>query len=93
MFRRERQVVSDLKHGDRRPGERLQGLCPAAGVAHNLFPTLPPAVSGLCDGRIYGQTHSSTVTAEVTGSVTRLFGRGVTTVVTSNRLKGATECH
>ena len=41
------QGVSDLKHGDRRPCEKLEGLCPAIGVAHTLTLTLFPAVPDL----------------------------------------------
>jgi hypothetical protein len=59
MVRKGKQAVSDLKPGDRRAGERQRGLCPAAGVAHSLFLTLPPALPPLSDVPIYDQTHTT----------------------------------
>jgi hypothetical protein len=59
MVRKGKQAVSDLKPGDRRAGERQRGLCPAAGVAHSLFSTLPPALAPLSDVPIYDQTHTT----------------------------------
>ena len=59
MSGRRKQAVSDLKPGDRRAGERPRALCPAAGVAHSLFPTLAPAARLLLTFRIAAKTTSN----------------------------------
>ena len=79
--------VSDLKHGDRRPGERRTGLCPAAEVAHTRFPTLAPAASGCAYPPIPGKSTPKTVTAKETARVTRRSWAAVTLAVTHSGCK------
>ena len=88
-----KQAVSDLKPGDRRAGKRQRWLCPAAGVAHSLFPTRPPAT---CPLRAHGSEEEITaeaVTAGVTGKVSARFRGEVTLWVTIRSLRRHGKCH
>jgi hypothetical protein len=57
------------------------GFCPAAGVAHSLFPALPPA-AGFCPGlfltfRSTFKTTPKAVTTEGTATVSAVTPAGV----------------
>src|SRR3954454_23409532 len=76
------QAVSDPKPGDRMARERRWGLCPAAGVAHSLYPTPPAAADFLLTLASPAQLHRTKVTAGVTTAVSGDFRPAVPSAVT-----------